>query len=130
MSTDHGSHLATCDLDVRAGCRSAAQMNWLPTGARSNSHYPEGAPLQAFTGTGRVTDDEPCQVEMTPDFHPFRRNVAFDECVEAPIRPLLDALTFIEDKKRWGYRFRFGLFQIGEHDFDAIRTAMTPPRQG
>ena len=67
-----------------------------------------GCAAAAFTGTGRVTDDEPCQVEMTPDFHPFRRNVAFDECVEAPIRPLLDALTFIEDKKRWGYRFRFG----------------------
>ena len=52
--------------------------------------YPEGAPLQAFTATGRVTDDEPYQVEMAPDFHPFRRNVEFDECVEAPIRPLLE----------------------------------------
>ena len=89
--------------------------------------YPEGAPLQAFTAIGRVTDDEPYQVEMTPDFHPFRRNVEFDESVEAPIRPLLDELGFIEDKKRWGYRFRFGLFQIDEHDFDVIRAAMTPP---
>jgi hypothetical protein len=88
--------------------------------------YPEGAPLQAFTAIGRVTDDEPYQVEMTPDFHPFRRNVEFDESVEAPIRPLLDELGFIEDKKRWGYRFRFGLFQIDERDFDVIRAAMSP----
>ena len=86
-----------------------------------------GALVQAFTAIGRVTDDEPYQVDMTPDFHPFRRNVEFDESVEAQIRPLLDELGFIEDKKRWGYRFRFGLFQIDERDFDVIRAAMTPP---
>ncbi|CAN5664494.1 EVE domain-containing protein [soil metagenome] len=89
--------------------------------------YPEGDPLQAFTALGRVLDDEPYQVEMTPDFRPYRRNVEFLDCAETPIRPLLDDLDFIEDKKRWGFRFRFGLFRIDEHDFEVIRAAMTSP---
>ncbi|GAB5896365.1 MULTISPECIES: EVE domain-containing protein [Mycolicibacterium] len=87
--------------------------------------YPDGAPLQAFTAIGRVTDDEPYRAQMTPDFQPWRRAVEFLPCTEAPIRPLLDDLDFIEDKARWGYRFRFGVFQIDEHDFDVIRAAMT-----
>lgn len=90
--------------------------------------YPDGEPLQAFTALGRVTDDEPYQVEMTPDFRPFRRNVEFIDCTETPIHPLIDALGFIIDKKRWGYRFRFGLFAIEDADFAVIRSAMTEPR--
>lgn len=87
--------------------------------------YPKGAALQAFTALGRVVDDEPYQVEMTPDFHPYRRNVEFVDCVETPIRPLIDRLDFITDKQRWGFRFRFGLFAIDESDFEVIRAAMT-----
>jgi EVE domain-containing protein len=89
------------------------------------THYPDGAPLQAFTAIGQVTDDVPYQVEMVPDFHPWRRNVDFLACDEAPIRGLLDELSFIEDKTRWGYRFRFGVFKIHEDDFAVIRSAMT-----
>jgi hypothetical protein len=92
--------------------------------------YPQGDPLQAFTAIGRVLDDQPYQVEMTPDFHPFRRNVEFLDCEESPIRPLIDQLDFIEDKKQWGFRFRFGLFQISEHDFEVIRAAMTDQLAG
>lgn len=92
--------------------------------------YPEGDPLQAFTALGRVLDDEPYQVEVSPDFQPYRRNVEFLDCVETPIRPLLDSLDFIEDKKRWGFRFRFGLFRIDEHDFEVIRAAMTSELAG
>ncbi len=87
--------------------------------------YPDGAPLQAFTALGRVTDDVPYQVEMTPEFQPFRRNVDFVDCTETPIRPLIEHLEFIPDKKRWGFRFRFGLFRIPESDFEVIRSAMT-----
>jgi hypothetical protein len=88
--------------------------------------YPKGDPLQAFTALGQVVDDEPYQVQMTADFHPYRRKVEFVDSAEAPIRPLIDRLEFIEDKERWGYRFRFGLFRIGEHDFEIVRAAMTP----
>jgi hypothetical protein len=84
-----------------------------------------GEPLQAFTALGQIADDAPYQVEMTPGFHPWRRNVHFLHCNETPIRPLIDDLGFIDDKKRWGYRFRFGVFSIDDHDLDLIRSAMT-----
>jgi hypothetical protein len=88
------------------------------------SHFQGGEPLQAFTAMGQVTDDAAYQAEMAPDFHPWRRNVEFLPCVEAPIRPLIGGLDFIEDKTRWGYKFRFGVFAISEHDFELIRSAM------
>jgi len=89
------------------------------------THYPAGQPLQAFTAIGQVSDDEPYQVEMTPDFQPWRRNVEFVSCTEVPIRAVLNDLDFIDDKTPWGYRFRFGVFTIDEHDFTLIRSAMT-----
>lgn len=85
----------------------------------------DGESLQAFTAIGRVSDDELYQVEMAPGFVPWRRNVEFLPCVEAPIRPMLDELIFIKDKQRWGYVFRFGLFEISSGDFEVIRRAMS-----
>jgi hypothetical protein len=49
----------------------------------------------------------------------------FLECTETPIRPLIDQLDFIEDETRWGYKFRFGVFRIGDHDLEVIRSVMT-----
>jgi hypothetical protein len=88
-----------------------------------------GEPVQAFTAIGRVADDEAYQVQMSADFHPWRRNVDFLECAEAPIRPLLEQLDFIEDPSRWGYKFRFGVFAIDDHDLAVIRAAMTEDLQ-
>ena len=89
--------------------------------------YPDGPPLQAFTAIGQITDDEPYQAEVSPDFTPWRRKVDFLDCVETPIRPLLERLDFIEDKSRWGFKFRFGVFRIGDHDLDVLRSAMLAP---
>lgn len=86
-----------------------------------------GEPLQAFTAIGRITDDQPSQVHMAPDFQPWRRTVAFLPCTATPIRPLLNGLQFIADPQRWGYKFRFGVFRIEEPDFQLIRSAMTQP---
>jgi hypothetical protein len=61
---------------------------------------------------------------VAADVGPWRRNVDFVAGKEAPIRPLIDELHFIEDKQRWGYRFRFGVFTIDDHDLDLIRQAM------
>ena len=83
-----------------------------------------GESLQAFTAIGQIADDEPYQVEVTPDFVPWRRNVRFVAGNETPIRPLIEDLHFIGDKKRWGYKFRFGVFKIDDHDLDLIRQAM------
>lgn len=70
--------------------------------------YPDGEPLQAFTAIGQVADDQAYRAEMASGFYPWRRKVDFLPCAETPIRPMIDQLNFIEDKKRWGYRFRFG----------------------
>jgi predicted RNA-binding protein len=86
--------------------------------------YEGGEVLQAFTAIGQVQDEELYQVEMAPGFVPWRRNVDFKECREAPIKPLIDSLSFITDKTHWGYKFRFGLFEIPAEDFQKIRTAM------
>ena len=55
-----------------------------------------GEPLQAFTAIGRVSDEEPYQVEMAPGFTPWRRNLEFVTSDETPIRPLIDYLSFIK----------------------------------
>jgi DNA-binding MarR family transcriptional regulator/predicted RNA-binding protein len=84
----------------------------------------DGELLQAFTAIGRVVDEELYQVEMAPGFTPWRRNVEFVTGIETPIRPLIDQLSFIKDKRRWGYMFRFGLFKIPQEDFAVISRAM------
>ncbi len=84
----------------------------------------DGEPLQPFTAIGRVNDEQPYQVEMTPTFHPWRRSVDFLSSEAVPIRPLIDALDFIEDKRHWGFPFRRGLFEISGKDFQRIAAAM------
>ncbi len=61
---------------------------------------------------------------MSPDFIPFRKDIEFISAKEADIRPLIDELDFIADKKRWGYKFRFGHFEISKKDFELISLAM------
>ena len=86
--------------------------------------YEGGEALQAFTAIGQVVDDEAYQVEMAPDFMPWRRNLDFTPCQEVPIRPLIHQLEFIQDKTHWGYKFRFGLFEISQTDFELIAHSM------
>lgn len=85
----------------------------------------DGERVQAFTAIGRVLDKELYQVEQAPGFTPWRRNIEFVRATEAPIRPLIDQLSFIKDKRRWGYTFRLGLFEIPQEDFAVISRAMT-----
>ncbi|RVA52598.1 EVE domain-containing protein [Mesorhizobium sp. M7A.F.Ca.US.001.01.1.1] len=80
--------------------------------------------LQAFTAIGIVREGEPYQGDMGADFTPFRRDVAWAKAEEAPIKPLLDRLDFTVAKSNWGYQLRFGLFEIGDHDFRVIAEAM------
>ncbi len=84
----------------------------------------DGEPVRAFTAIGRVLDEQLYQVEQAPGFTPWRRNVEFVTAIEAPIRPLIDQLSFIKDKRRWGYMFRVGLFKIPQADFAVISRAM------
>ena len=86
--------------------------------------YPDGAPLQVFTTIGRVGGGDVYQVEMCADFRPWRKPVTFLDAHPTPIKPLIDGLSFITDKRAWGFPFRRGLFEIQESDFVQIAVAM------
>jgi hypothetical protein len=64
------------------------------------------------------------QFDMGDGFVPWRRDVAYVHAQEAPILPLLEELEFVEDRSRWGYKFRFGLFEVGDADMHRIAHAM------
>lgn len=81
-------------------------------------------PCQKFTAIGRVTDDAPYQVEQFPGFTPFRRNVAYFDAQPVDIRPLIERLPFITNKKLWGGVFRYGFLEIDQLSFEIIAHAM------
>lgn len=83
--------------------------------------------LQSFVSIGTVQPGEPYLFDMGGGFRPYRRDVAYVPAQEAPILPLLDALAFVTDRSRWGYPFRFGLFEIGAGDMGVIARAMRAP---
>jgi predicted RNA-binding protein len=82
-----------------------------------------------FTAIGKIKDELVYQVRMNEDFAPFRRSVEFYPCSEVPTEPLIPLLSFIKNKKSWGYIFKFGLIQISRQDFLAIASMMLPALQ-
>ena len=58
--------------------------------------------------SGQIADDEPYEVEVTPDLRRWRRNVDFLPCTETPIRPLIADLEFIENKRHGATGFVSG----------------------
>ena len=79
---------------------------------------------QRFVSIGVVLPGEPYAFDMGDGFVPHRRDVAYVAASEVPIQPLLDQLDFVETRSSWGYKFRFGLFPISEHDMAVIARAM------
>ena len=61
---------------------------------------------------------------MTEDFIPYRRNIGFIHAKEITILPHIERLEFIPNKQSWGFPFRFGFFEINEHDFRLISTQL------
>ena len=96
--------------------------------------YPEGPPLQAFTAIGRIRDGNVYQVKSEvhlqaqagpgSGFTPFRLAVDYLPAQDAPIKPLIDQLSFIRSKTHWGAAFRFGFLRVPDADFARIATAM------
>jgi hypothetical protein len=80
--------------------------------------------LQSFVSFGVVLPGVPYAFDMGGGFVPFRRDVAYVAAIEAPIAPLLDSLEFVEDRAHWGYKFRFGLFQVSDADMRLIAQAV------
>jgi len=94
------------------------------------SDHPDGAPLQAFTGIGRIRTGNVYQAEAGAEFRPFRLDVDWLPATPAPIRPLLESLSFIRSKTHWGAAFRFGIVRIPAEDFARIAAAMGRPFAG
>jgi len=86
--------------------------------------YPDGEPLQSFTGIGRIRTGRVYQADMGGDFRPFRLDVDYFAATPAPIRPLIESLSFIRSKTHWGAAFRFGIVRIPAEDFARIAAAM------
>lgn len=78
---------------------------------------------QSFVSFGTVEPGDPYAFDMG-SFIPYRRNVNYLKAAETPIAPLLDDFEFIEDRAHWGYKLRFGLFSINDHDMALIAKAM------
>ena len=80
--------------------------------------------FQSFVSIGIVQPGEPYAFDMGGGFVPCRRDVNYFASKEASILPLLDDFDFVEDRQRWGYKFRFGLFEVNDHDMRLIALAM------
>ena len=80
--------------------------------------------LQKFTAIGKVMDETVYSFKLTENFIPFRRNIEFYTCEEVAIVPMIPELEFILNKQSWGFPFRFGFFEINEHDFNLILSKM------
>jgi hypothetical protein len=83
-----------------------------------------GEAVQAFTAIGRAKPGEPYAFDMGNGFVPARRDVNFHLAHDAPIRPLIDRLSFIKNKSNWAYPFRFGMLKVTKADFSIIAEAM------
>ena len=80
--------------------------------------------LKSFTALGLVKAGAPYQGDMGEGFKAFRRDVDWFETKPASIMPLLQELSFTKGQTHWGYKFRFGLFEISENDMQLIAQAM------
>lgn len=79
---------------------------------------------QQFTAIGKVADDQVYNYQVSENFCPSRRNIEFMPSEDVSILPLINELNFIQNKKIWGYPFRFGFFEIQQQDFDLISSKM------
>ena len=84
----------------------------------------DGDRLQAFTAIGRVTDAAIVQARPSDGPARFRRGVHYLSADEAPVKPLIESLSFIRSKIHWGAPFRYGFIKIPEFDFAQIAAAM------
>lgn len=90
----------------------------------AKDNYDNGKALQKFTALGQVVDDEPYQPDADENFKPYRRKVAFEKVKETEIRPLLEQLSFIKNKKRWGFYLISGFRELSKEDFEVIQSTM------
>jgi hypothetical protein len=86
--------------------------------------WPDGELLQAFTAIGRVRTGTVYRAEVGAGPGPFRIAIEYFPAAPAPIRPLIDTLSFIRNKAHWGAVFRFGFIKVPPEDFARLTDAM------
>lgn len=79
---------------------------------------------QSFTAMGNIQGKEPYLFPMSEDFIPWRRDALFLPCKELNINSILEDLSFIKNKQKWGFPFIRGCFQVQRGDFEKIARAM------
>jgi hypothetical protein len=84
----------------------------------------EKSAFQSFTALGRILDDAPVEATQSECFRPFRRKVQYFKSRQAPIRPLLNELSFTQRRAQWGMAFRRSSFSIDAADYALIEKAM------
>ncbi len=89
----------------------------------SKIEFEKAEKCQKFTAIGRVTGPI-YQYNVTGGFTPYRIPVTFVDCTETSIIPLIDKLSFIKNKAKWGGPFRFGVISINYEDFLQIARCM------
>ncbi|MBI4740459.1 MAG: EVE domain-containing protein [Betaproteobacteria bacterium] len=121
-SAPHGGYMQVCHgkcaplKRVASGDRVAYYSPTVTMGGKDK--------CQRFVSIGIVLAGQPYQFDMGGGFLPFRLDVAYVPAQEASILPLLDRLEFVDDRLHWGYKFRFGLFKVGDADMRLIARAM------
>lgn len=90
----------------------------------SKDKYENGKSFQKFTAIGQVEDSEPYKVTVNPNFEPWRRKINYYSSKHLEIRPLLDDLNFITNRKRWGLHLMSGFIEIEKSDFKLIAEKM------
>lgn len=84
-----------------------------------------GKVVQGFVALGQVRSAEPYQVQVSKDFSPFRIDVEYYPCRDAPIRPLLAQLKLTRERgNKWGMALRRSLVRSDVDDFRLIAHAM------
>ncbi|MCB1067663.1 MAG: EVE domain-containing protein [Simkania sp.] len=78
---------------------------------------------KCFTAIGTIKTGKVYQVEMTPDFHPYRIDIDYFPSQDVPITDLMDQLELTQHKS-WGMQLRRGLIEICPEDFSTISKAM------
>lgn len=105
----------------RAGLARMKPDDWLVYYS-SQTAYPVGESLKAFTAIGRIVDNDIWQVDEG-DFHPYRRRVDYLPLErEVPVAEVSAQLE-LTAASNWGYQLRRGLIPLSDADLHIIRCA-------
>ncbi len=81
--------------------------------------------LKSFTAVGKVVDNNIYKVKIDDTFEAWRKDVEFDKEIKSvKIKPIIEDLSFIENKEKWGVYFRSGVKEISKTDYEVIYNKM------